>query len=262
MLIQEQLHKNLYRSYFRGYVDGYDKKKAIFKNFSYYTTSPLYALYYAKKHNNWTVSEYKLKDQVNIFNARSKKDFFALHKYLIDNNKHYFINKIEDLKYRDWSGLLGDEKREELLNIIKHLGYDGFFNFEYDKKLKSIITNIYGSNDYPKTDVNPAIGVINDNVFIKVKDYNSLDELLSLDKVADCREDEISTLVRSFNLFEKTLGKNLTYKMSLQYVNDFFTVSYSEAIEILDKCYYRKIDEKELAKLQRIIESHNRDWLG
>lgn len=262
MLIQEQLHKNLYRSYFRGYVDGYDKEKAIFKNFSYYTTSPLYALYYAKKYKNWTVSEYKLKDQVNIFNARSKKDFFALHKYLIDNNEHYFISKIEDLKYRDWSGLLGDEKREELLNIIKHLGYDGFFNFEYDKKLKNIITYIYRSDDFPKTDMNPAIGVINDNIFIKVKDYNSLEELLSLDKVADCREDEISTLVKSFNLFEKTVGKDIAYKMSLQYVNDFIIVSHSEAIKILDKCYHRKIDENELAKLQRIIESHNRDWLG
>lgn len=262
MLIQEQLHKNLYRSYFRGYVDGYDKEKAIFKNFSYYTTSPLYALYYAKKYNNWTVSEYKLKDQVNIFNARSKKDFFALHKYLIDNNEHYFISKIEDLKYRDWSGLLGDEKREELLNIIKRLGYDGFFNFEYDKKLKNIITYIYRSDDFPKTDMNPAIGVINDNIFIKVKDYNSLEELLSLDKVADCREDEISTLVKSFNLFEKTFGKDIAYKMSLQYVNDFIIVSHSEAIETLDKCYHRKIDENKLAKLQRIIESHNRDWLG
>lgn len=262
MLIQEQLHKNLYRSYFRGYVDGYDKEKAIFKNFSYYTTSPLYALYYAKKYKNWTVSEYKLKDQVNIFNARSKKDFFALHKYLIDNNEHYFISKIEDLKYRDWSGLLGDEKREELLNIIKHLGYDGFFNFEYDKKLKNIITYIYRSDDFPKTDMNPAIGVINDNIFIKVKDYNSLEELLSLDKVADCIEDEISTLVKSFNLFENTFGKDIAYKMSLQYVNDFIIVSHSEAIETLDKCYHRKIDENKLAKLQRIIESHNRDWLG
>lgn len=258
MLIQEQVHKNLYRPYFRGYADWYDKEKAIFKNFSYYTTSPLYALYYAKKHNNWTISEYRLKDQVNIFNARSKKDFFALHKYLIDNNEHYFISKIEDLKYRDWSGLFGDEKREELLNIIKLLGYDGFFNFEYDKKLKHIISN----NDYPKTDVNPAIGVINDKVFIKVKDYNSLDELLSLDKVADCREDEISTLIKSFNLFEKTIGKDLAYKASLQYVNDFIIVSRNEAIEILDKCYHRKIDKNELAELQRIIESHNRDWLG
>ena len=50
--------------------------------------------------------------------------------------------------------------------------------------------------------------------------------------------------------------------MSLQYVNDFNIVSHSEAVEILDKCYHRKIDENELAKLQRIIESHNRDWLG
>lgn len=262
MLIQEQVHKNLYRPYFRGYADWYDKEKAIFKNFSYYTTSPLYALYYAKKHNNWTISEYRLKDQVNIFNARSKKDFFALHKYLIDNNEHYFISKIEDLKYRDWSGLFGDEKREELLNIIKLLGYDGFFNFEYDKKLKLIISNNYGNNDYPKTDVNPAIGVINDNVFIKVKDYNSLDELLSLEKVADCREDEISTLINSFNSFEKNIGKDLAYKMSLQYVNDFIIVSRDEAIEILDKCYHRKIDKNKLAELQRIIESHNRDWLG
>lgn len=262
MLIQEQVHKNLYRSYFRGYVDDYDKEKAIFKNFSYYTTSPLYALYYAKKYNNWTVSEYRLKDQVNIFNARSKKDFFALHKYLIDNNEHYFISKIEDLKYRDWSGLFGDEKREELLNIIKHLGYDGFFNFEYDKKLKHIITATYGSYDYPKTDVNPAIGVINDNVFIKVKDYNSLDELLSLDKVADCKEDEISTLVKTFEMFEKTVGKDFAYKASLRYVNDFIVISHSEAIEILDKCYHRKIDENELAELRRIIESHNRDWLS
>ena len=96
MLIQEQFHKNLYRSYFRGYVNRYDKKKAIFKNFSYYTTSPLYALYFAKNYDNWTVSEYRLKDQVNIFNARSKKDFFALHKYLIDNNEHYFISKIDN----------------------------------------------------------------------------------------------------------------------------------------------------------------------
>lgn len=262
MLIQEQFHKNLYRSYFRGYVNGYDKKKAIFKNFSYYTTSPLYALYYAKKHDNWTVSEYRLKDQVNIFNARSKKDFFALHKYLIDKNEHYFISKIEDLKYRDWSGLLGDEKREELLNIIKHLGYDGFFNFEYDKKLKNIITYVYRSDDFSKTDMNPAIGVINNNIFIKVKDYNSLEELLSLDKVVDYREDETYTLIKTFEMLEKTNGKDVAYKISLQYVNNYFIVSRSEAIEILDKCYHRKIDENELAKIQKIIESHNRDWLG
>lgn len=262
MLIQEQFHKNLYRSYFRGYESRYDKKKAIFKNFSYYTTSSVYALYYAKKHKNWKVSEYKLKDQVNIFNARSKKDFFALHKYLIDNNEHYFISKIEDLKHRDWSGLFGDEKREELLNIIKLLGYDGFFNFEYDKKLKHKITTFYRSDDYPRTDDNPAIGVINDNVFIKVRDYNSLDELLSLDKVADCKEEETYILIKTFRFFERFCEKDVAYDKSLQCVKDFLVISLSEAIDILDKCYHQKTDENALAEVQRIIESHNRDWLG
>lgn len=255
MLIQEQFHKNLYRSYFRGYLDGYDKEKAIFKNFSYYTTSPLYALYYAKKYNNWTVSEYKLKDQVNIFNARSKKDFFALHKYLIDNNEHYFISKIEDLKYRDWSGLFGDEKREELLNIIKHLGYDGFFNFEYDIIFKHMLTEKYNVTYLPVMDSNPAIGVLNSNIFIKINDFHSVEDMKNLEQIKKYKNSELENIKAGFIWAKKCFGKETACVAAVSNAADYFIITKDDILDMIEDI---DEDEKEYEKSLELLKHINR----
>lgn len=83
-------------------------------------------------------------------------------------------------------------------------------------------------------------------------------------KMSHLDKDEFSLddLITIFNKVEKIIGKDEAYRVCLRFINEYFKVSRDEAIEILDKRYHRKVDENELAELQRIIESHNRDWLG
>lgn len=138
MALTEQIHKNLYRSYFRGHLWDYDKSLANFQNMSFYTTNPVYALFYAGK--SGIVSEYMLKREANIFNARSKTDFYTLHKYVNDNSLSISYDEVSAMKDDDWLCVLkGNKNINKILNAIEKLGYDGFFNFEYTKKFKEFL---------------------------------------------------------------------------------------------------------------------------
>ena len=259
MILNEQLYKNLYRSYFRGYRDDYDEDKRRFKDFSYFTTSPLYALFYAKRHDNWVLSEYRLKNQINIFNARSKKDYFTLHSFLIKNNMGDKIELLDKLKDHDWAYTLnGDNNKSNFLNIIKHLRYDGFFNYEFDKKTKKILSQYLS---VPNTDNNPAIGVIDKNIFIKVKDYYSIDKALSLKQISDYKEQEIQILENNFNLIKSAVNKDIAFKSCMSKANDYLVLSSTEVIELINELYNKKLDENKKQLFKKIIESHEKDWI-
>ncbi len=174
MLLNEQLYKNFYRPYFRGQRKDWDIGKANFKNESYFTTSPFYAYFYAKGEENGVVVEYRLNNNINIFNLKSKKDYFTLHKFLVDSNENKMLKCLDDLKNNDWTFIIGgDDKRAELLDIIKKLGYDGFFNYEYTKSMRRDLDDF--DIKYPLFDKNPAIGVFNSNVFKKVATHQGDD---------------------------------------------------------------------------------------
>lgn len=259
MILNEQLYKNLYSSYFRGYRDDYDEDKRRFKDFSYFTTSPLYALFYAKRYDNWVLSEYRLKNQINIFNARSKKDYFTLHSFLIKNNMGDKIELLDKLKDHDWAYTLnGDNNKSNFLNIIKQLGYDGFFNYEFDKKTKKILSQYLS---VPNTDNNPAIGVIDKNIFIKVKDYYSIDKALSLKQISDYKEQEIQILENNFNLIKSVFNKDIAFKSCMLKANDYLVLSSTEVIELINELYNKKLDENKKQLFKKIIESHEKDWL-
>lgn len=235
VILNEQVHKNLYRSYFCGHQDDYDLSKATFKNISFYTTNPLYALFYAKKNKHWKVTEYKLKDKVNIFNARSRTDFDKLHKYINENSIPISFDTLEDLKDHDWSYCLGsDEKRNEVLDIIFGLGYDGFFNYEYDKIMKRDIEAMEYDVDIPDTNNNPAIGILSNDVFIKVKDYHSVEELLKFDIVSDFLEDEKKKVKRNYNWLRNKFGKDTAYNGSMAATDKYLVLSVDEAVELVN----------------------------
>ena len=195
MILDEQKHKNLYRRYYQGRIKDYDSSKATFKGWSYLTTQPIYAYFYAK--DGGMVSEFVLKTGIDVFNANCDTDFYKLKRYAIENDVTWLnYDIIERLKTEDWTYVLGgDEGRQPVIDILKNLGYDGFFNYEYSNKMQEELSSNLGTDVLLPNE--PAIGVINQSSFILVKTYNNLDELLKLDKAQEYKNQEKQGILRN-----------------------------------------------------------------
>lgn len=126
----EQKYTNLNRKYFHGQ----SKQNTPPHQFEYYLTTKFdYAFNYAYGYLG-EVIEYNLKQIADIFNANSKKDAAVLRNFC---KKYYpdFIPYIELLKTNDWSKIRSSEDKRNLIEIVKDLGYDGYFNWEIDDKI-------------------------------------------------------------------------------------------------------------------------------
>lgn len=254
MLLNEQLYKNLYRSYFQGRRKDYNKNKSLYK-LSYYTTNPLYAWYYVSLSPvDGVVTEYKLKNAVNIFNARSKTDFNKLHSYINEHSYPFSYDELEDLKDKDWLYNFSENKRNQLIDIITDLGYDGFFNYEYDKKFKKRLADEYENPEMPETDNNPSIGVINPDIFIKVKDYNSLQEMKELKQFQDYRQIEIEALKRGFLWAKDRFGEDTAYNCTLAQKDMYLTLDEDDILDALEDVRDKK-SESDLKILKALIKS-------
>lgn len=258
MILNEQLHKNLYRSYFQGHRIDYDKNKSFYKE-SYYTTNPLYAWFYAVKDNGkGVVAEYKLRNQVNIFNARSQKDFDKLHSFVIKNNLDFSYDELENLKDKDWNILGSEKRRKQLTDIIFSLGYDGYFNFEFDNKFLEELEETYINPVLPKTSNNPSIGVLNSDIFIKVKDYYSIEDLNELSQIMKYHQQEIENVKKGYRYAKKYFGDKTAYDATIASLENYLTLSKDDIVDILEdlrneKVKENKADVKKFAKL--LLES-------
>lgn len=267
MILDEQKHKNLYRKYYQGKRLDYSSSKCTFRNEDYFTTQPMYAYYYATKDtNNGVVTEYVLKNGINVFNAQCKTDLFKLHKYAVDNNVHWLdMSKIERLKLEDWTYVLrGDDKRGILIEIIKTLGYDGFFNYEYTENMKKELLG----KGYPIPNVlpkEPAIGIFKEGIFIKVRDFKNLKSILSLDSAQKykCTEQEglfkkvktyLSDGIMPENYIIKHCKQISTLSLSKEEVNDIV----ADAVEDFhtDSPFILKIKE-EIEKYGHTLDTYN-----
>lgn len=259
MKLSEQWHKNLKRSYFRGEQPDYSEGLSLFKDIKFYSVNPLYAIFYAGK--NGIVSEYKLKEKVNIFNAKSNTDFYKLHKYVNENSLDIPFKTLEDLKKEDWIYVLGNnDKRETLLGIIKFLGYDGFFNYEFSKGfVEHLHTKFTNCRNEPHTSNNPAIGIFDDkDAFIHINDYYSIEQLCKFESVLDFKEDEIEKLKAEFRGNRYNCGIDEAYKMTYDNL-DLFILSQEEAVDILNELRREPWSKKEeMIKWYNIFKSGSR----
>lgn len=149
--INEQLYKNLNRPYFKGVpYDSLDYSKSRY-NAVYFTNSFAYAVMYSYKGDNehGSVFEYRLQKGINIFNAHSKTDVQKLKLEIFKalKNKNSLFYKLFHNYYRfdddffqklgkyDWSYFLdGDKNRDCFVEVAKKAGFEGYFNFEWNKK--------------------------------------------------------------------------------------------------------------------------------
>lgn len=171
MALQEQTYRGHKRIYYQGRGQGFDESKRTFKDVFYLTTSIVYAVSYAGEKGN--ISSYILKKDLNIFNAKSKQDYNKI-KNVLSNDLLSYLDRLAD---EDW--VFEDDLFEQFeqttkikfIKIIKSLGYDGFFNYEVDKKfLRRMKKSPYWDFMNKVMIDNPSIGVFDESNLIKVDD--------------------------------------------------------------------------------------------
>lgn len=268
MKLIEQKYKNLNRRYFRGHRDDWSEKNAVF-NEMYYTTSLEYAFFYAIKHKNGTITEYRLNKDADIFNLKSKKDYFTLLKYIKENDNDLQIAErgLDALKKEDWLFFFRDyDRRNELLGIIKSLGYDGYFNYEFDTEYVEDAFE-YDLTDIPLSPNNPSIGAFNNNIFKKIRTW-TLDEVRSSEIFEKFRQKEIYLIRKHYKEGLKSqlrrnnsVNKEDTYIDCLNYINYLLFLSEDDFYKMLDELDKEWTKDK-IAELSKEIEQDRAHFLS
>lgn len=171
---------------------------------------------------------------LNIFNARSSVDYFKLHKALLDKGVHETTIKslTHSLKNNDWSQLENtDITRGFLINVVKSLGYDGFFNFEWDKNLDHF------NGQFSK----PSIGIFD----IKNLNYTgvqSINDFKSL-KFTKLYELDVSEAKSVFTSLKKRCRSMDEYNHRVEkclndYLEYYTTLTKCELLEIANSVEY------------------------
>lgn len=237
MALQEQTYRGHKRIYYQGRAPDFDESKRTFKDVFYLTTSIVYAVSYAGEKGN--VSSYVLKKDLNIFNAKSKQDYNKI-KNVLSNDLLSYLDRLAD---EDWvfeDNLFEQTTKNKFIKIIKSLGYDGFFNYEVDKKfLRRMKKSPYWDFMNKVMIDNPSIGVFDESNLIKVdsnidfksessyKEFSDLEKnfiaynllnLLNNDKFDD---EHKYMLYKSLCNSLMTLSKDEIYELVFSYDKDF-----------------------------------------
>lgn len=171
MLISEQKYSNTSRLYYHGKIKDFDESKSSFEEF-YLTTKKIYALPYAGR--DGVVEVYHLKSEANIFNMKSFNDEATFRKFC-QTYRPDFLWSIDLLKERDWASIGGGELRNNFIDIVKFLKYDGYFNYEIDEQgIKRL--HKFGVFKFKKEDLHsPAIAIFDKNKIKKVDELKTSD---------------------------------------------------------------------------------------
>lgn len=241
--IYEQKYTNLNRKYFHGQT----KQNALpHQNEYYLTNSFAYAFVFAVGYFG-EVIEYTFEKEADIFNANSKKDAAVLRNFC---KKYYpsFLPYIELLKTNDWSKIRNPEDKRNLIEIVKDLGYDGYFNWEIDKKM---LDDYHERNMY-KFDLrikSPSIGIFNKKILIKKKvwdksNYNQSKDFLKF------KETELEIIK------EKALKDKVEYKdpkETIDYLRKcILVIPYEQIKQIIEET---TLEEAVIDKIKHLEEN-------
>lgn len=247
MLLTEQIIKRIGRIYWRGSnFENWEQEKSEY-SYLYISTDVVYALAYSHLNSNNVENskyliQYNLNSQINLFNAKSKKDYQKLEDYCrVHKSYQKFLSKLDKLKNYDWyNEILGYEDREQIIQAIKEIGYDGFVNVESEgnvykqnKPKKVSDTTLYGFD---------GIGIFDEKVLTKNKVYSGWENIKKLDEVKAVRE-IAKHIINKHLYFLKNfeLNQNL-----LEELNNLTVMVFTpkELIDIVLSFNYEKLDKK------------------
>lgn len=200
MHILEQKHKNLRRIYYHGFHK--NKEDRICEDF-YLTTSFAYAAINAGPEG--TVTEYFLTKENDIFNALSKQDYTLIQKYC-EKHATKYLKTLPRLKNEDWYKVFDKDlkKRQSFINnVIKVLKFDGYFNFEIDKKLQ-IELDKQSLVFIPKLTDCPSIAIFDESCLLEGQTFCGKKDFVKNKQVQEAREMQLDFLAyRMLELYDE-----------------------------------------------------------
>ena len=267
MIFNEQILKNKNRIFYHGSKNAELNIENANYDWFFVTTDINTAIMYCEKKEEINyVHTFHLDKPINVFNARSDLDFAKLRKALIRRGKIDFVNNSDymyQLKYKDW--LFLDEtylSRYEIVDIIQSLGYDGFFNSEWNLDYQN-------GKHFNLSDV-PSIGLFNIDClkplkvlsFEEIKANTKYDELKkkSKEKIAN----DIKEVVEYCTCFKNKYGKLPSDKSiedharSLIGFNYYTTLTDKEINEIIEDIKNKVANGGVSKQSQELFESYGK----
>lgn len=253
MTFNEQLLKRK-RVYFHGSkTDTLDIKNAHHDCF-FITCDITTAILYCKRTENELkyIHTFTIDKPLNIFNARSKVDYTKLYRALMKEGSLDFArNRLWELSDNDWSQL--DDtlvSRGDLINIIKDLGYDGFFNFEWNEG------KVHPNEQAQK----PSIGIFDINCL----SYTGVQpvEAFKTTKFTQINKSDISQVKAFFISLKKRCKSIDEYNNRVEkFINDhgtyYSTLTRKDFLEIANSVEY-EIDESMADYYEQRFQEVNR----
>ena len=193
---------------------------------------------------------------INIFNAKSEKDYYILRLALLkDPILNKFTRYLDDLKTKDWTFVLGGfENCNKIFDLLINLGYDGYFNYEYTSDLKDDLEKRLINP--PVFESEPAIGILDTDSFRKVTEYG-YDVFKDTDAFARLKE------LEKLNA-EGTNGMGVRYNLSKDIIKlmlfnkDYITLSKNETDDLVDNFH---LTEQDLERRKFLLENTNARYI-
>ena len=241
IILEEQISKAYKRTYYHGQSSWFLEEERIHKDVFYLTTYLPYAITYACDYGS--VFSYKLKKDTNIFNAKSKRDFDIISEAIKDNDE--LLGYLDRLATDDWifeDDFFDQKIKTKFINIIKSLGYDGFFNYEVSpsfikrmKKLKMSVMEVMINN--------PSIGIFNKDILLPIEtlDYKYFEK--SQDWISYKEKEETYICYRVLKLIKENQASAENIRDLIDtLINDGILVAHTSK-EIFDIVMSINIDE-------------------
>lgn len=249
MIISEQKYTNLNRKYYRGLLN-YDKKNKVY-NETYLSTRFAYAFAYSGL--NGVVEIYELKQKSNIFNILSKVDEDNFRSYCRKNNNSKFLSYIDKLKNNDWKSVLGESDKNELINILKTLGYDGFFDYEIEKK---IYNKLRGRACCPLSVLqinSPAVAVFDKEKSLKLVRVLDKKNFETFKEFNLMKKEEVEYVMSEITIFNEHISNEQIF---LTLRNRIYTLTDKELKETIKAANTFENRKKQEEEVKKILE----DW--
>lgn len=213
MILTEQQYTNLNRRYFHGSQNGKLNSKEGRQNFLYLSNSFVYSAMYACQIDSLQgkVFEFRLKEGLNIFNAKCKSDLLKIKLSARKNNIDW-----ERLEKEDWSLL---KSKGSIIELIRGLGFDGFFDWEWTDNLRKYRKEVEGELKGQFLDTSPAVGIFDVEKLKQVSTYQYSDYFEFEDFVKIYKAEKQTLKNYAGTLYIN--GKNL-YPAILFYAQDHF----------------------------------------
>lgn len=239
MILSEQIIKRLSKIYWHGSTKNNDSSSNCF----YLSTAIEYALRYARPNPKVTevtesqyLTSYKLNTDLNLFNARCKKDIRVFERFCRVYSCTNLLRYVEGLKHWDWLRVLGSDRKTAFIESLREIGYDGFTNIE------SKAGTIYRYSGSGEDQFGfSGIGIFDISKLTKLQQFYKWKNIKKIPELEDCRW-TVQGLIGEEILENKNNSNLLNLIWSQTRVNQLFTKK--EILDIIEHCKKDTIGEQ------------------